>query len=156
MTISHETLVKIARLAGDERGDAATRAVAWAKLHELHELHAEHPEMFVVEAPQIETPDVSDEHERRAPEDPEQRAFFLMKNWGRSSRNPDNLVHVIDGDIIVTVFHNKRHPGAWSWSVKREDQPVVFSAYPLVSELEAMRDAWTNEIAPKRRRKRTS
>jgi hypothetical protein len=158
-------LLKIAALVNDASTDEATREVA---LLRLEEARRRDPEGFRAALAQISPPppraapksstwnDVAEAPEPRTSADPEYLSFFDLGDWGRSSRNADNLVHTLADDTLVTIFANRRYPGRFAWSVLWDGRDApVFSHGAFPSEIAAMRDCWTNEIAPKRRRGRT-
>jgi hypothetical protein len=153
MATTRETLLKIAALVNDEGTDEATRAVARLRLEEAYQRN---PELFKTEqAPSIETPSFTDVATPAAADDPEHDSFFALSDWGRSTRNPNNLVHALDDDTVVTVFPDRRRPGHRSWCVNRNGTPT-YSRHPHPSEIAAMRNCWAVAIAPRRKQGRGS
>jgi hypothetical protein len=91
MSVTKERFVKIAAIAGDMRGDPATRAMARAMLEEIH---ATNPELFVVEkVPSIDDSppwdddedaglwDIGDPGLRGLATNPERDAFLDPRLW---------------------------------------------------------------------------
>jgi hypothetical protein len=151
MKPSRDRLLSIARLAGDERGNEHERAVAYAML-EMYQ--ARFPDLFVIEAPPLETPrkpgfsDIDLEPEGAF--DPELEEFF--RDWGMKAKG--NAYKTLS-DCRITIFPDKYRPGYFAWCVawERVDKPI-FSQAKFPSELAAQRDAWISEIAPARRMRR--
>ena len=146
MSVTRELLTKIARIAGDERGDPATRAVAWRKLEELHKIH---PELFVLETstpPPLGTPAEdeaplwNDVGEGNAG-NPDRDLFLDRRFWRHSAKG--NLWRPYRG-LTVTIFGN----GAlFKWCVSSSSP--VFSRRHFGTEDEAMSACWTDCLAPR-------
>jgi hypothetical protein len=156
MSVTKDTLLKIAAIVNDEATDEGTRAIA---LLRLEEIYARQPELFMLESAPPTAPaeapsfaDVEPESGAEPSQDPEYLSFFDLDDWGRSSRNPDNLVHTLLDDTLVTVWLHRRRPGFWGWSVLWRGQGDAIFSTP--SEIAAMRDCWISEIAPRRNRGR--
>jgi hypothetical protein len=155
MAITRETFLKIAAVANDSAASEEERAVAQMRLREAYRRS---PELLRVgHAPSSETPEAPSFTNVATPEsepyDSERDSFFDLKDRGRSTRNPNNLVHVLGDDTVITVFPNRKRPDCWSWCVNRNGTPA-YSRHPHPSELAAMRDCWTIAIAPRRKRGR--
>jgi hypothetical protein len=142
MGITRELIQKIAAVANDDSTDAATRAVALARLAEAFQRA---PELFPTSMPGARPASP-----RRGPEPSERDRFLELKRWRPSSNNPANLVRHVDS-AVITVFPHRYHPGRWSWSmIRKEDERPSYSPVPHASRRDAMLDVW-NEIAPRRR-----
>jgi hypothetical protein len=158
MPVTRDTLLKICAVINDEATDPQTRAVAQMRLEEAYRRN---PELFKTVAPPRPSAkpsfaDVDDVDDAPGPEasDPEYQSFFDLSDWGRSSRNPDNLVHSLADDTLITVFAHKRQPGFWGWSLLwRGKGDAVFSSRAFPTEIAAMRDCWTNGVTPRRGRR---
>jgi hypothetical protein len=159
VAITRETLLKIAAVVNDAATDERTRAVALMRLEEAYERN---PELFKTglspkaqPKPNFHDVEDVDAAPKQGDSDPEYFSFFDLSDWGRSTKNSDNLVHRLDDGALVTVWVHKRRAGWWGWSILWSDRDdAVFSVGAFPSELAAMRDCWTRAIAPRRRRGR--
>jgi hypothetical protein len=153
MARSIEQIRKIIALLDDAGTDEATRAVCLARLIEARK---ENPELFP--DPKRAAPSPSSPPQfHDVDDDDEADDFFDPDNWNPSSNNPENLVRMLAGGAIVTVFRNPRRPDRWSWSVSRKiggvrGEPIYSQASHATARV-AMRDCWLIEISPARRRR---
>jgi hypothetical protein len=139
-------LLKIARPAGDERGDPATRALAMAKLEEIH---AANPELFAVEkAAPIDDPlwwynlDPRDDSNGN----PERDFFLDPQFWRQSAKG--NSWRKYRG-LTITIFldagRGDGDPSKWCAS----DPNPTFSRRRYATEGEAMSACWADHVAPR-------
>jgi hypothetical protein len=144
MPPTRDLLLKIARLAGDERGDPATRAVAMAKLEEIH---ATYPELFVLEKARPTAPAFEDEGDIfRAPPpsgNPERDAFLDPRFWRQSAKG--NTWRKYRG-VTITIFIDARR-GGFKWCVS--DSDPLYSHRRFAAEDEAMLACWVDHVAPR-------
>jgi hypothetical protein len=127
---------------------AITRDTLFARQSELFQINKPARPAHEPEMSDVAVPDPANKQQ-----DPGYRSFFDLSDW-RKSRN--NLVRSLDDDTVVTVFPDRRRPDRWRWSIVWNGRgKPVFSSDPFPSEIAAMRDCWTSEIAPKRQPGRT-
>jgi hypothetical protein len=142
-------MLKIARLAGDERGDPQTRAVAYAKLEPFYKTN---PELFAVErapstpwrvvdgdpSPWMEPPVVN--HDDEAEED-----FCDVRNWRHSAKG--NLWRPYRG-LTITIFADVKFGGGLlKWCVS--DSSPRFSRQHFGAVDEAIFACWAEYLAPR-------
>jgi hypothetical protein len=143
VTITKELLLKIARLAGDERGDPATRAVAMAKLEVYH---LSHPELFVLDpAPSTEAPDDVEWGDVEPDKPNADREEFLRPSAWRSSAkgNPWRLYR----KLSITIFPDQYGDGLFKWCCS--DSHPVFSRDRFATVRDAQIDCWLEHVAPR-------
>jgi hypothetical protein len=147
MAVTRETLLKIAAIINDEATDEATRAAAQMRLEDAYKKYPElfRPDTAPPTAPAKKAPSFSDVEasDDDVANDPEYLSFFDMKDWGQSSRNPDNHVHTLFDDTLVTIWVSRKRQGYWGWSILWRGQGAAdFSSRAFPSEIAAMRNAW--------------
>ena len=141
-----ELLQKIARLAGDERGDPATREVAYAKLRAFHETH---PHLFKLEEsppPLDEEPEFEDVSNWREADPQNPRWFFDMNKWSRTTNGnlQRPVAHQVHGRLRVLIFPYKKSPHEFGW-IRYHPEPheaQIFCVRRSTSMANAMEDAW--------------
>jgi hypothetical protein len=145
---TRELILKIARLAGDERGDAATRAIAYAKLADLK---AAHPHLFVIETPEdndapwSEVADVEDAPPTPAggPVDKRKARFMDHSSWSDTAKgNPCIEVTRKGVAYKVVLFEYKKSPMIGFLLINEDTDEQTFSNARYKTYGEARLGAW--------------
>lgn len=163
MSVTRELVLKIARLAGDERGDAATRAIAWAKLEALQTAY---PELFWIDeepapatAPEAaaDAPgwsDVATGDEK--PEDPNAppARFMDLSKWDTTANGHRSHI-LLHGKtrrelFRVVLFRHKKTPTHGWLRIDLRTEAQVFSQIKHHTIREAMLDLWTDCLRARR------
>jgi hypothetical protein len=104
MPVTRELILKIARLAGDERGDPRTREAAFDKLVAFKETH---PHLFVLATPEgdaapwSDVADVGDDAPQAPPPTKGKPRFMDIRNWDvTAAGNPTIIVTVKGTDVL--------------------------------------------------------
>jgi hypothetical protein len=146
---TRELVLKIARLAGDERGDAATRAIAFAKLEALR---AEHPHLFVLEespptaedaAPWSDVADVADDAPQAPPPTKGKARFMDIRNWKATAAGNPTITATVRGvEFRVVLFKYKRSPAYGFLIINTDTDKETFSERRYPTEVAAHEGAW--------------
>jgi hypothetical protein len=150
---TRELIMKIARLAGDERGDAATRAIAFAKLEAVQ---AAHPELFRIAgeapatAPETATDapgwsDVTTEDEKPAPPKGPPAWFMDLSGWQETANRNRSIVvtfRTTGREFRIVLFRHKKTPTHGWLRINTATEEQVLSQIKHHTLREAMVDAW--------------
>lgn len=140
-----DLILKIARLAGDERGDPRIREIAHAKLANLK---AAYPHLFVLETPTEPAPwsDVADVADGAPPSPPPTKGkarFMDIRNWDVTAAGNATITVTVRGvGFKVVLFKHKRTP-TWGYLLIDTDTDVeTFSNVRYPTEVGAHEAAW--------------
>jgi hypothetical protein len=153
---TRELIMKIAALAGDERGDPMVRAVACEKLAVLKDIY---PHLFwmpdgdepaaqaATEAPSMWA-DVADVSEAPSPPPPARygsKAWFMdIKNWDTTAKGNPSIVVMAKGvELRVVLFRYKKAPTQWGFLlIDTRTDATTFSDRRYSIEIAAHEGAW--------------
>lgn len=144
---THELLIKIAKLAGDERGNPMVRQIALDKLAAFQQTH---PHLFWIEGEGDPLPWTDVATDADAPEPPappisanDKARFMNVAKWMRTANGNLSIVIAVKGvDYRVVLFKYKKTPMFGWLRIDVDIDAQVFSQMKYATHDEARIGAW--------------